>query len=367
MSEKRKAEEVEEIEVKLDAPEPLSKKQKRLEKKGKLESKKLKKKAKKNVKDNTDLYGESDNEHSDDNGENNEAADDEGEKAKSKKSPFGVWIGNLSFDTTKDDIRRFLVSKAAPTITEKSLTRINLPKSTKNKSQCKGFAYVDVTNQEELDALIGVSESILNGRNLLIKNANSFEGRPDKAESSQKNPPSRILFVGNLSFDTAERDLEYLFQHCGEIVRIRMATFEDTGNCKGFAFIDFKEVDSATKALKDKRCKKLHGRTLRMEYGEDRSQRKKKPQASEKHSSEQKSDSKPKRQTDRDIADKVLSTITDNEPSEPARQKQKPAGTRPRREVSKKDIEKKPGLALATAQRAKQSIVESTGKKVKFD
>ena len=52
-----------------------------------------------------------------------------------------------------------------------------------------------------------------------------------------------------------------------------MATFQDTGKCKGFAFIDFKDEEGATTALKSKLTKMLINRKLRMEYGEDRSKR----------------------------------------------------------------------------------------------
>ena len=116
---------------------------------------------------------------------------------------------------------------------------------------------------------------------MLIKDANSFEGRPEQSKSdatqsggiNSSNPPSRILFVGNLSFDTTEDLLEEHFRHCGEIVKIRMATFQDTGKCKRFAFIDFKDEEGATTALKSKLTKMLINRKLRMEYGEDRSKR----------------------------------------------------------------------------------------------
>ncbi|KAA8904440.1 hypothetical protein TRICI_005490 [Trichomonascus ciferrii] len=331
----------EELEIKLDEPQPLSKKQKRLLKKGKTEiSDSKKKKLKKSQKDDADLYEE----------EEVEVATAEPSK-ESKRSDYCAWIGNLSFETTKDEIKRFLVAKS-DAITEDSITRINLPKGNR-PGQCKGFAYVDFKTQEQLDACIGLSESNLSGRNLLIKNGKSFEGRPDK---SQTNPPSRILFVGNLSFDTTEENLEYHFQHCGEIVKIRMATFEDSGKCKGFAFIDFLHTDSATKALKDKRCKKLFGRPLRMEYGEDRSKRtrnEKRPTNTENQSDEPQG--RPQRTSDHAIAEEVLSNTSDAPPKRQRPHKPKP------------DYSNKPGLALANAQRGRVGIVQSQGKKVTFD
>lgn len=330
------------LEIKLDEPQPLSKKQKRLLKKGKTElSDSKKKKLKKSQKDDADLYEE---EH--------EEEEEETEQTKeSKRSEYCAWIGNLSFETTKDEIKRFLVAKSDE-ISEDSITRINLPKGNR-PGHCKGFAYVDFKTQGQLDACIGLSESNLSGRNLLIKNGKSFDGRPDK---SQTNPPSRILFVGNLSFDTTEENLEYHFQHCGEIVKIRMATFEDSGKCKGFAFIDFLHADSATKALKDKRCKKLFGRPLRMEYGEDRSKRTRNDKRST-NNTEYQSDElqgRPQRTSDNAIADEVLAKTSDA------------PQTRQRPHKPKPDYSNKPGLALANAQRGKVGIVQSQGKKVTF-
>jgi RNA recognition motif-containing protein len=61
---------------------------------------------------------------------------------------------------------------------------------------------------------------------------------------------SRKVFVGNLSFKTTEDDLRRNFDKCGEIEFIKVATFEDTGKCKGFAWIRFKEPEAAAWAVK---------------------------------------------------------------------------------------------------------------------
>lgn len=346
---KRKISEQEEIEVNLEDPEPLSKKQKRLQKKGKTElSESKKRKLKKSQNDNTDLYE----------GEETAGGETKGDESdgKPKKSEYSVWIGNLTYETSKEDIRRFLTAKSE-VITRESISRINLPGK---PGKCKGFAYVDFNTQEELDSCIELSELNLAGRNLLIKNAKSYEGRPEKKAPSTA---SRILFVGNLSFDTTESDLEYHFQHCGEIVKIRMATFEDSGNCKGFSFVDFMTPESATKAMNDKRCKKLHGRNLRMEYGEDRSKRSNKAKHGGSSSTVAAEDStyerKPERASDSAIAESVLS---DGNASQSTKFNHSYKAKKPMSIPSDK-----PGLALANAQRGKVSIAPASGKKVTFD
>lgn len=329
----------EELEIDLNAGVPLSKKQQRLLKKGKLNVEKLAKKH-----------------------PTPKRADEEETETKSGKSPHGVWIGNLSFDTTKEDLVRFIVGKTQiladdnVKVAESDITRVNLPKK---NGKIKGFAYVDFPSEKHVESVIQLSELNLNGRNLLIKNAGSFEGRPegDAQKKLSKNPPLRILFVGNLSFDTSESDLEEHFRHCGEILRIRMATFEDSGKCKGFAFIDFKDESGPTTALKSKLAKKLINRPLRLEYGEDRSKR------------------APSRARERVVEGEIKeSSPVAAEESENRSYKERPAAAE-KQKPKKRTFNEEPApgkrlkssVALASAQRASAAIVPSQGKKITFD
>lgn len=321
MAKRTKEEEPEELEIDLNTPEPLNKKQKRLLKKGKIDE----------------------NKHKVDANPKPEGPATGGDK----KSEFGVWIGNLSFDTSRDDLVRLLAARDIPS--EKVL-RIHMPlKAKKNQ----GFAYADFDSEETMQACIKLSETHLNGRNLLIKNAKSFAGRP-AAKDSQNHKPSRILFVGNLPFDTTEEQLETHFQHCGTITRVRMATFEDSGKCKGFAFIDFLNVETAVAAFNDKGCKKLNGRPLRMEYGEDRS--KKRPGAKTQVDTGSGS-------TEETVSAELSSGVEEERPRAPVKQK------RDKKEKVKKSFgssKETSGMALANAQRASTGIVESKGKKITF-
>ena len=330
---KRKAED--EIEIDLKGSVPLSKKQKRLLRRGKVTLEEL------NAKFNIDptsveeFKKESEvKEQATKEKPESSSADGEQPTADKKDKKYGVWIGNLSFDTTKEDLVRFFSAKTKESedgaqITEETIVRVNMPLAQNDgkKIRNKGFCYMDFETTEQMEAAISLSESHLNGRNLLIKNSKSFDGRPDKNDlvSLSKNPPSRILFVGNLSFDTTDELLKKHFQHCGEIVKIRMATFQDSGKCKGFAFVDFKDEEGATNALKDKGCRKIAQRPIRMEYGEDRSKRQVKRRPQE----------EPRKSFD----------LQNNNERKAPEQKSVPSLT----------------------SRASAAIVPSTGKKVKFD
>lgn len=363
---KRKAED--EIEIDLEGSVPLSKKQKRLLRRGKVTLEEL------NAKYNIDPTSVEDfkkeskakEQATDENDEGSPAAGEQSTSDK-KERKNGVWIGNMSFDTSKDDLIRFLAAKTKESeedaqISEDSIVRVHMPLAQNDGKQIrnKGFCYMDFKTAKQMEAAIALTEAHLNGRNLLIKNSKSFEGRPDKNDlvSSSKNPPSRILFVGNLSFDTTDDLLKKHFQHCGEIVKIRMATFQDSGKCKGFAFVDFKDEEGATNALKDKACRKIAQRPVRMEFGEDRSKRqvRKKPLDAPRKSFDLETQSK---RISPDVKTVERPTFKSDKPP------QKKYNNRNAFVDSNNRV--KSSVALASAPRASAAIVPSTGKKVKFD
>ncbi|KAF9777067.1 hypothetical protein IL306_004655 [Fusarium sp. DS 682] len=243
-SSKRKIE-LEVIEVNVDAPEPPSKRAKRALKKGKA------------------LPSKQDSE--------GEKKGDKDGKDKAIRSEHSVWIGNLPFYVTAVELRKWLVDNSGGVITEEMITRVKLPTNKESgrdksaKPANKGFAYVDFTEIGPKVSAISLTESDLGGRKLLIKDATSFEGRPKKEpEPSEENTAdgkaskeqkqdanaSRKIFVGNMSFKTTEDDLYRNFEKCGEIEWVKVATFEDTGKCKGFGWVKFQDPDAAAWAVK---------------------------------------------------------------------------------------------------------------------
>ncbi|XBW35188.1 hypothetical protein QEN19_000751 [Hanseniaspora menglaensis] len=359
-----------EIEVDLSASVPLSKKQKRLLRRGKITLDEVNKKFNIDPESIKEYEKELQEKKTVEN-EKQRAADaaftEEAEEAKPAKQKMesvkhSVWIGNLSFDTIREDIQRYIMAKV-DIIQEKDIVRVNMPLAKNDGKQIKnkGFLYMDFSTEEQKNKVIELSEGELNGRKLLIKDAKNYNGRPDKNDpiANSKNPPSKILFVGNLSFDTTDEQLQKHFQHCGEIRRIRMATFEDTGKCKGFAFLDFADEESCVKAMKDKTTYKMAQRPLRMEFGEDRSKRnvKKKPQQSGGHNLE------------RDISNTPhINNTNKRERREHSSDSQPPVKKVKRDNYNNdKNGRVKSSIALASAQRASAAIVQSTGKKKTFE
>ena len=70
------------------------------------------------------------------------------------------------------------------------------------------------------------------------------------------------LFVGNVSFQTTESELQSLFEQFGEITRVQIMTDRDTGRSRGFAFVEMTSDDDAAKAIAALNGKEVNGRAL---------------------------------------------------------------------------------------------------------
>lgn len=72
------------------------------------------------------------------------------------------------------------------------------------------------------------------------------------------------LFVGNLSFQTTESDLRAMFEPFGQIERVHIATDRDTGQARGFAFVEMANDDEAKKAMASLDGKEVSGRNVKV-------------------------------------------------------------------------------------------------------
>ncbi|MGB9857556.1 MAG: RNA recognition motif domain-containing protein [Dictyoglomaceae bacterium] len=72
---------------------------------------------------------------------------------------------------------------------------------------------------------------------------------------------SKTLYVGNLSWQTTEEDLQQLFSKEGTIESVRLITDRNTGRSKGFAFVETSE-ETAQKLINTYNGIELNGRKI---------------------------------------------------------------------------------------------------------
>jgi cold-inducible RNA-binding protein len=81
------------------------------------------------------------------------------------------------------------------------------------------------------------------------------------------------IYVGNLSFDTSERDLEAAFAAYGQVASARIATDRDTNRPRGFGFVEMGNQTEAEAAIAGLNGRELQGRTLTVNEARPREER----------------------------------------------------------------------------------------------
>jgi RNA recognition motif-containing protein len=81
------------------------------------------------------------------------------------------------------------------------------------------------------------------------------------------------LFVGNLSYQTMENDLQEYFSQAGIVSSVNLMLDKFTGKSRGFAFIEFSSPTEANKAVEMFHNKEFQGRQLTVNVARPREDR----------------------------------------------------------------------------------------------
>ena len=70
------------------------------------------------------------------------------------------------------------------------------------------------------------------------------------------------IFVGNLSYQTTQEDLHAAFAQYGNVERVNIVTDRDTGQPRGFAFVEMTEKRDAETAIAQLNGAEMNGRAI---------------------------------------------------------------------------------------------------------
>lgn len=166
-----------------------------------------------------------------------------------KKSNFTLFVGNLPFSTSEDELGDFFSDNNCDFVS----VRLMKDRET-NKS--KGFGYADFSNEDDMKKAIRLNGSELGGRDVKI----------DYAQKDNNAEESTTIYVGNLSYNTNEESLKNFLDdnQIANVKEIRLIKDND-GNSKGFAYIEFNDVPSAATVV-ELNNSDLDGRSLRINF-----------------------------------------------------------------------------------------------------
>jgi cold-inducible RNA-binding protein len=81
------------------------------------------------------------------------------------------------------------------------------------------------------------------------------------------------IYVGNLSFDTREEDLQTAFAEYGAVTSAAIIKDKFSGQSRGFAFVEMANNGEAQKAIEGLNGSDLHGRSLNVNEARPREER----------------------------------------------------------------------------------------------
>ncbi|KAK6338191.1 hypothetical protein TWF730_002266 [Orbilia blumenaviensis] len=174
-----------------------------------------------------------------------------------------IYVGNISYGIRGEDLEREF-GEFGKVVSAKVVYD--------PRGLSKGFGYVEFEGQDAATAAVQKMHGlIVDGRRINVQ----YVLRPDRENNApgEANAPSRTLFIGNLSFDITDKDLNELFNGIRNCTDVRVAIDRRTGQPRGFAHADFVDIASAEAAKAQLESKSIYGRQIRIDFTKTSPQR----------------------------------------------------------------------------------------------
>ncbi|XP_029090075.1 RNA-binding protein 28 isoform X1 [Monodon monoceros] len=150
----------------------------------------------------------------------------------------------------------------------------------KGSKVCRGFGYVTFSMLEDVQRALkeittfeGCKITVTVAKKKL-RNKSKEKGKTENSKSPKKElQPKKAkvadkkarLIIRNLSFKCSEDDLKTVFAQFGAVLEVNIPRKPD-GKMRGFAFVQFKNLLEAGKALKSMNMKEIKGRTVAVDW-----------------------------------------------------------------------------------------------------
>jgi len=174
-------------------------------------------------------------------------------KAKMSQTP-SIHVSNLPKDNFLDlDLYKFFTSHGFKIRSGKVVLHNKTSKSLQ-------YGYITFYSEDELQrCLYQMNNFKLNGLPLCLTRCS---GDPKAAQEEKKDAN---LLVKNVADSVSQKDLFDLFRDHGHVLSCKLEHHPDTGKSKGYAYIQFENVDDAAKALSTLNGKEIGGKKLEID------------------------------------------------------------------------------------------------------
>ncbi|KIM20731.1 hypothetical protein M408DRAFT_55298, partial [Serendipita vermifera MAFF 305830] len=186
--------------------------------------------------------------------------------APSGEAATGIFVGKLSWNVDDDWLKSEFESCGEVVRASVQMDR--------QSGKSRGFGYVTFsTSAAAAKAVKEMNGKEIDGRavnvDLATPKAPNPAGRA-KVFGDTVSPESKVLFVGNVSFSATEDMLWEAFGEHGDVVSVRLPTDRDSGQMKGYGYVEFTDVAGAKKAYENLTGYEIGGRNIRLDYSQPR-------------------------------------------------------------------------------------------------
>jgi len=206
-------------------------------------------------------------------------------------------LDTMNFDNIMGKPVRIMWSQRDPSMRKSGLGNIfikNLDKSIDNKvmydtfsafgnilsckvavdeeNESRGYGFVHFESEESANnAIAKVNGMLLNGKKVFV--GKFINKKERESQNGQKTNQFTNVYVKNLTedMDTDEK-LEKYFSKYGKVVSAKVMV-DDSGNCKGFGFVNFEEPEEAEKACEDLNGKEINKKIVYVGRAQKKSER----------------------------------------------------------------------------------------------
>nr|XP_008109200.1 PREDICTED: heterogeneous nuclear ribonucleoprotein D0 isoform X2 [Anolis carolinensis] len=154
--------------------------------------------------------------------------------SKNEEDEGKMFIGGLSWDTTKKDLKDYFTKFGEVVDCTLKLDPIT--------GRSRGFGFILFKEAESVDKVMDQKEHKLNGKVI----------DPKRAKAMKTKEPIKKIFVGGLSPDTPEEKIREYFGGFGEVESIELPMDNKTNKRRGFCFITFKDEEPVKKIMEKK-------------------------------------------------------------------------------------------------------------------
>ncbi|CAN5952602.1 unnamed protein product [Sphagnum jensenii] len=154
-----------------------------------------------------------------------------------------IFVKNIAWSVDEDIISEFFKDVG-------EITDVRLAKDENGRS--KGYGHIEFVSEEEAQQAVLKNGETLEGRDLFIDLAKERGAAGPNAGTPRTGSGKTAFIKGfdrNDDEDNIRSSLTEFFSECGDINTVRIPTDRESGQIKGFAYIEFTTKESLSKAL----------------------------------------------------------------------------------------------------------------------